>query len=91
MPYITQDRRAELKKLPEPETAGELNYLLTHLALGYTRKHGRSYETMNAVTGALTLCRGEYERRVVAPYETIKCRENGDVFPEAEAPVADRV
>src|SRR5574340_631748 len=29
MPYITQSRRDELKRLPVPETAGELNYLIT--------------------------------------------------------------
>jgi len=81
MPYI---KPADRERLTLPalaiETPGELNYLVTSLALQYVRRHGTSYATMNAVTGALECAKSEFYRRVCAPYEDAKIAENGEVF-----------
>jgi len=88
MPYVDQASRARLqpivdactRSLPPDIAAGELNYLFTRLALEFVRRRGRSYQTLNDVRGALHNCASEFYRRVVAPYEDTKIRENGDVF-----------
>ena len=88
MPYVIQASRARLqpiadglaRSLPTDPTAGELNYLFTRLALEFVRRRGMSYQSVNDVTGALHNCASEFYRRVAAPYEDAKIRENGDVF-----------
>jgi hypothetical protein len=88
MPYVDQASRARLQAivdacaqtLPPEVTAGELNYLLTRLALEFLRRRGLSYQSLNDVSGALHNCASEIYRRVVAPYEDGKIRANGDVF-----------
>jgi hypothetical protein len=37
---------------------------------------------VNDVVGALDGAKAEFQRRVVAPYEDKKIRENGDVYPD---------
>lgn len=77
MPYIKQTRRISCTN---PNTPGELNYLITCLLLDYCEKHGQSYSTYNDCLGALTGAQLEFYRRVVAPYEDKKIKENGDVY-----------
>jgi hypothetical protein len=48
--------------------------------LAYQAEHGLSYQTINDILGALVGAREEYYRRVVAPYEDLKVKANGDVF-----------
>lgn len=85
MPYIKQYDRdcfaLELANL-RPTTPGELNYLVTELALKYVDAHGMSYGAINAAIGALECAKLELYRRIAAPYEDRKIRENGDVYPE---------
>lgn len=86
MPYITQARRGALDvKGEDPKSAGELNYLLTKVALSYyeNTKRGDSgnYCVMNTIMGAFESAKAEFYRRVVAPYENQKIMENGDVYP----------
>jgi len=86
MPYIEKkDRKkftAALKTLPPILTAGELNYVITTLCNVYAHEsnHKFCYQTLNDIVGALESCKLEYYRRVVAPYEGVKIKENGDVF-----------
>lgn len=80
MPYIKQERRKELTELPAPKTPGELNYLLTVICRNYISARLLSYQTINDVMGALEGAKLEFYRRVAAPYEDIKIRENGDVY-----------
>jgi hypothetical protein len=80
MPYITVDRREALTHGDALENAGELNYIFTTEILGYIIKHGKSYQTFNDILGALEGAKQEFYRRVVAPYEDEKIKQNGDVY-----------
>lgn len=85
MPYIAQKRRGELAQVPNyntPETAGELNYMLSLLVIQYMNQHGLSYKIINDIVGALESAKQEFYRRVAVPYEDLKRKENGDVYPE---------
>lgn len=82
MPYIKQERRDELfgtynVGIGNP---GELNWAFTQLATEYITKMGLSYTTINDVIGALEGAKLEFYRRVAAPYEDLKIKENGDVY-----------
>lgn len=91
MPYIGQDRREDLLSLTIPKlgdaevntsmTPGELNFLLTEVALEYVRSKGLNYTAINDVMGAFASAQAEFYRRVAVPYEDAKIRENGDVYP----------
>lgn len=80
MPYIEQSRRKDLLHA-EIKTAGELNYMLTMTVKRYLDSKGLSYPTINDIVGALESAKAEFQRRVVAPYEDAKIKDNGDVFP----------
>ncbi len=91
MPYIPVHRR---NYLDGPTTlymsgydcanAGELNFCITSLILGFVYRYGVKYETLNAVDGVLSQVGREFERRVVIPYEEKKIEENGDlIWPES--------
>lgn len=81
MPYIPQERRDELEAqgLPNPETDGELNYLVTKLALKLLGEAPR-YTDYNEVIGVLECAKLEFYIKKVRPYEEKKILENGDVF-----------
>ncbi len=80
MPYIKQGRRDVLLNHEEyPVTAGELNYVLTAAIHRYWA-FGRSYATINDIVGALEGAKLEFYRRIAAPYEDEKIKENGDVY-----------
>lgn len=83
MPYIIQDRRAEIRPQAEYNAvgSGELHYQLTVLILAYLQEHGPLYQTMNDIVGALESAKAEFQRRVVGPYEDMKIAQNGDVYP----------
>jgi hypothetical protein len=89
MPYITGVARRwyepELNKLLErivipTITPGDVNYIITRIIWQYVRAYGLSYGVLNDVVGILECAKAEFQRRVVAPYENKKIRENGDVY-----------
>jgi len=91
MPYIKEEKRLEIMSIEEPsscryvcldnvETAGDLNYLITELVKNYFLTRGANYQAINDVVGALENAKVEFQRRVVAPYEDRKIKENGDVY-----------
>lgn len=80
MPYIKQNQRDYLERQPWPQTAGELNYMFTTLINKYGVENGVSYRTINDILGALEGAKLEFYRRIVAPYEDQKIKENGDVY-----------
>ena len=86
MPYIKNVDRAkfisgELEFLIDSiENEGELNYFLTEVILGYIGSGTGNYTMYNSVIGALECCKLEIYRRLIAPYEELKCKENGDVY-----------
>lgn len=79
MPYISQKRRVDVFNLNlDVETAGELNYMFTEIALKYFNER-RNYQAINDIIGALEACKLELYRRLVVPYENEKIKENGDI------------
>lgn len=82
MPYINHGCAIDLNNnLKSPQTPGELNYLMTQLAIHYVEDHGLSYTTINDIMGVFSCAQAEFYRRVAVPYETNKIIENGDVYP----------
>lgn len=83
MPYIKQEDRGAVRPASKrpAETAGELNYQLTMLVIGYIEQHGLSYTHINDALGALDGASKEFYRCVAVPYENKKRIENGSVYP----------
>ena len=84
MPYILKENREELGYITPrfPDNCGELNYWLTLSCLKYLASNGECYQIYNDIIGALESCKLEMYRRMIAPYEDKKIKENGDVYPE---------
>ena len=89
MPYIDKGARKRVGYTvldtalnDAPETAGELNFVLTHAILDYLTVHGLSYQTCNDIVGALDNCKDEFRRRVQHPYENKAIERNGDIYPK---------
>lgn len=83
MPYIKQQARLEVNEdlyNNRPADPGELNFAITQLVYRYYKMHGGRYQQVNDVLGALEGAKLEFYRRVAAPYEDTKIKENGDVY-----------
>lgn len=81
MPYIPKSQRELFDTLStKPTIAGELNYLITRECDDFISRRGLSYANINEVMGALECAKLEFYRRVAAPYEDRKARENGEVY-----------
>lgn len=81
MPYIKQERRQEMDTDGGmANTPGELNYQLTLVCQDYVDNKQLSYQTINDIIGALEGAKLEFYRRVAAPYEDGKIKENGDIY-----------
>jgi hypothetical protein len=83
MPYLEQRAKEMIDAGMTPETSGELNYAITRLIIRYLSVQPKiNYEALNSVDGALDLCKSEFQRRIVFPYEDGKIEANGDVYDE---------
>lgn len=81
MPYIKPERRDFAMECgADAENCGELNYHLTLDIISYLREHGEKYQTYNDIMGVLSCIQMELYRRMIAPYEDKKIKENGDVY-----------
>jgi hypothetical protein len=60
-------------------TPGHLNFQITELIKGYWETN-QNYQGINDIIGALEGAKLEFYRRVAAPYEDKKIKENGDVY-----------
>lgn len=93
MPYIKEHRKERIVEKTmgndgfnrlistlDIETAGELNYAITEMIKIYFKNNGGNYQAINDIVGALEGAKAEFQRRVVAPYEDEKIKENGDVY-----------
>lgn len=81
MPYIDQVIRKHMKTSQlHVMIPGDLNYAITSLVNDYLGDHGVSYHTLNECIGVLECAKLELYRRIVAPYEDKKMKENGDVY-----------
>ena len=80
MPYITEEAREQLNDGGLPDNEGELNYVISSLLDEYLAQYGCNYTNINQVVGVLECAKLEIYRRMAAPYEDAKMRENGDVY-----------
>ncbi len=86
MPYIDNNKREEIDPLVEQlrdilGSMGDLNYTITRLCDAYlTTEEGIRYSRLNDLVGALECAKLELYRRVAAPYEDKKAKENGDAY-----------
>ena len=82
MPYITQEMRDQLNNdlITPPSNEGEMNYVITDLLDDYLSAYGLNYANVNALVGVLECAKLELYRRIAAPYEDEKIKENGDVY-----------
>lgn len=85
MPYIKPERRPYIYDgILAPnniETVGELNFAITSVCINWAERNGISYKTVNDIVGALECAKLELYRRLAAPYEDEKIKQNGDVYP----------
>lgn len=65
--------------IPHITSVGEANYAITRLLIESFEP--ASYSEYNALIGVLECAKLEFYRRATAPYEDVKRRENGDVYP----------
>ena len=85
MPYIPMGSRATvLGDVNNPDTSvGELNFIITTVISRWMENKGLSYGTINSAIGVLECAKQELYRRVAVPYENLKRKEAGDVYPES--------
>jgi len=89
MPYIPKETRkkfGDALSQCNPRIVGELTYCIYFLCLRYLEgqdcaasRYRYSYTIMAEVISALQCSLQEFYRRVVAPYEDKKRKQNGDV------------
>lgn len=95
MPYISEVAREaidpHISSLSENiHSAGDLNYVITRLALRLLEGQGVSYDTLSNITGTIRLSADEMVRRFVGEYENFKIEQNGDVIEYARLLLALR-
>lgn len=87
MPYLTEfDRSRADDGLHEcgldlvPDSAGEVNFIVSTLIANYLKVHGCRYAVLNEMIGALECAKLELYRKIGGPYEDVKESENGPVY-----------
>jgi len=88
MPYIDKSSRKnidkelnalikKLKAIPADKVDGNINYCISTML---KELYSPSYFNYNRMAGVIACVQQEVYRRIVAPYEDKKIKENGDVF-----------
>ncbi len=80
MPYLEAGIRASLLDGRKAQKGGELNFLISTLLNDFVQMKGMSYATVNEAMGAIESAKLEFYRRVAAPYEELKAKQNGEVY-----------
>jgi hypothetical protein len=94
MPYIKQEHRETVDPYIQALSehigdTGDLNYVITSLAVRYLLSKGLSYDHINSVAGVLQKVAAEFDIRVTRLYEDVKIFQNGDIAEYRE--VAKRI
>jgi len=82
MPYILKSDRARCDEVVKQMIAsnikvdGDLNYILFKFCKYF---YSHSYNNLKNYCGELRQCATEIERKILAPYEEMKEKENGSV------------
>ncbi|HUS51196.1 MAG TPA: hypothetical protein VMZ91_13595 [Candidatus Paceibacterota bacterium] len=92
MPYLTQENKdylneenhlsslaRTLSEEPVEKFVGELNYMNFLFVKRWIKKNGKKYFVFAAIIGTLICCVFEIYRKLIAPYEEIKEKENGSI------------
>jgi len=84
MPYIKPDRKEVLEPLVKHiasniHTSGDFTYVIYALAKVILPIFGKYYTNLSGILGCMECAKTEFYRRIVAPYEDQKIKENGDV------------
>ena len=81
MPYIDEKERKELANRDNqfPTTKGQINYLVTRIALQYIDNKGLGYTNISTAIGALIDSAEEIRRRLLNGYEDEAIHRNGDL------------
>lgn len=92
MPYLKKEDRniifSESKKgrlftylshLELSKLVGTLNYLNFKIVKMWIKQNGKKYFAFAAIIGTFVCCILEIYRRLIAPYEDLKIKENKDV------------
>jgi hypothetical protein len=84
MPYVKQIYRdafdPDLEKLClHIQSTGDLTYCIFKLMKMLTEKSGKTFGNMSSILSEVECAKLEFYRRILAPYEDIKIKENGDV------------
>lgn len=81
MPYIKGEGKRDKLIFCEdnPINCGELNFKLHDVIHDYLDHTGLSYQSIDEIEGAFGQVMREFNRRIVAPYEDKKIKENGDI------------
>ena len=88
MPYIDKNSRKhidkelnalikKLKTIPADKVDGNINYCISNIL---KELYPPSYFNYNRMMGVIGCVQQEIYRRLAAPYEDKKIKENGDVF-----------
>lgn len=85
MPYTMKTRRKMVDSVTPRHgiadwTAGDVTYCLTRVVWQWLKANGIGFLNCATVIGCLVCTILELYRRVVAPYEDKKIKENGDVY-----------
>ena len=95
MPYIKENYRKQFEEgiqelktkidlihdIDKASKDGLLNFIITKLLLEVYPEE--NYHTYNEIIGMLECCKLEFYRKMAAPYEEVKERENGKVWDES--------
>ena len=84
MPHITEEER-QYTDHHGPDNAGQLAYVLTKVLLFYVKKKGISTKAFAEVMGALEYAKHEWYEKMIRPFEEIKEKENGGIYPTIES------
>lgn len=82
MPYISHEARQHIDNGFPPANVGELTYALTLPIRRYLRFRPAKFSVYAEVLAALASVANEFKRRVLDPYEDMKCAENGDCWDD---------
>lgn len=80
MPYLESAIRASLNDGRKALKGGELNYQISRLLNDFIAMKQLNYAAINEAMGALECAKLEFYRRVAAPYEELKAKQNGEVY-----------
>jgi len=89
VPYVSTAARERLDLGGDPETTGELNYVISTLLGDYVSRKGLSYTSTSEARSACNDAALEFYCRVVRPYEDAKRDEHGDVYPPEILPMGE--